>query len=81
MQEGDDLLNYIKKVKGFAEQLVALEKVMRNEDIVMVFFESLSASYQFLIIAMKTIPMKELTMDYVTTRLMDEMSKYNEKTP
>lgn len=81
MQEGDDLLNYIKKVKGFAEQLVALEKVMRNEDIVMVFFESLSALYQFLIIAMKTIPMKELTMDYVTTRLMDEMSKYNEKTP
>ena len=54
---------------------------MREEDIVMTLLESLPTSYEFLITALETMPTKELTMEYVTARLMHEMSKRKEKEP
>jgi hypothetical protein len=47
----------------------------------MTLLESLLASYEYLITAMKTMPMKDLTMNYVTTRLIYEMLKRMKKKP
>ena len=44
-------------------------------------FESLPTSYIYLIAVMEMMPMKDLMMDYVTGRLMYEMSKHKEKEP
>ena len=54
---------------------------MQEEDIVMTLFTSFPALYEYLIIALETMPMKELMMEYVTARLMHEISKSNEKEP
>ena len=54
---------------------------MKNVDIVMILLESLPTSFEYLITAMKLMPMKELMMNYVTTCLMHEMSKLKEKKP
>ncbi len=81
MQEGEDLLDHINKVKALADQLACLEVLMRDEDVVMTLLESLPPSYEYLIIALETLPMKDLTMEFVTARLMHEVSKRKEKEP
>jgi hypothetical protein len=79
MQEGEDLLDHINKVKALADQLACLEVPMRDEDVVMTLLESLSPSYKYLITALETLPMKNLIMEFVTARLMHEVSKKKEK--
>ena len=73
MQEGDNLLDYVNKVKAFADQLVCLEVPVRDKDIVMTLFKSLPMSFEYLITIMETMSMKELKIDYVMARLMHEM--------
>ena len=53
MDKGDDLLDHITKVKALADQLECLE-----EDIVMTLLKRLPASYEFVITALETMPMK-----------------------
>ena len=60
---GDDLLDYINKVKVFAYQLGCLEVSMRNEDIDMSSPESLRASYEYLIAAFAKMFIKEFTIE------------------
>ncbi len=79
MQEGEDLLDHINKVKALADQLTCLEVPMRDEDVVMTLLESLPPSYEHLITALETLPMQDLTMEFVTARLMHEVSKRREK--
>ena len=62
MQEGDNFGDHVNKVKMFVDQLACLEIVMREEDIVMTLFESLLASCNNFITALKSIPIKDLTM-------------------
>jgi hypothetical protein len=81
MQEGEDLLDHINKVKALADQLACLEVPVRDEDVVMTLLESLPPSYEYLITALETLPMKDLTMEFVTARLMHEVSKRREKDP
>ena len=54
---------------------------MKDEDIVMTLLDSLLTLYEYLIIALKTIPMKDLTIYYLTARLTHEMSKRKENDP
>jgi hypothetical protein len=41
MQEGEDLLDHINRVKALAHQLACLEVPVRDEDVVMTLLESL----------------------------------------
>jgi hypothetical protein len=52
---------------------------VKDEDIVMTILERLPDSFEYLIIVLKTMPMKELTIDYIPARLMHKMSKRKEK--
>ena len=79
MQEGDDLLNHINQVKTLADQLTCLEVPVRDEDVVMTLLESLPPSFEHLITALETLAMKDLTMEFVTARLMHKVSKRKEK--
>ena len=58
MQEGDDLLDHVNKVKALTDQLACLEVPVRDENIIMTLLESLSALYEYLITALETMPMK-----------------------
>ena len=75
------MLDYINKIKAAVDQLACLEVPVRDKNIVMTLLKSLSTSFEYLITAIKTMPMKELTMDYVTECLMHDMSKRKEKKP
>lgn len=57
------------------DQLVCLEVPVKDQDIIMTLLDNLPSSYEYLITAMKTMSIKDLMMDYVTTRLIHEMSK------
>ena len=81
MQESDDLLDHINKIKVLADQLAFLEVPMRDEDVVMTLLDSLPPSYEYLITALETLAMKDLTIEYVTAGLMHEVSKRKEKEP
>ncbi len=68
-------MDHVNKVKVLVDQLVCLKISVREEDIIITLLENLPLSYEYLTTAIDTMPMKELTMDYMTTRLMHEMSK------
>ena len=55
MQEGDDLMAHINHVKELADQLTAFEVPVREEDVVMTLLESLSTSFENLIVALETL--------------------------
>ena len=63
------------------DQLVCLKVLVRGKDIVTTLVKNMPVSFEYLITAMKIMLMKELTMDYVTTRLIHEMLKLKEKGP
>lgn len=75
MQECDDFLDHINKVKVFADQLACLEVFVRNKDISMTLLENLPPSYEYLITGLETMLMKELTMEYAMAHLMHVISK------
>lgn len=52
---------------------------MRDEDIIMTLLESLLASYEYLITALETMQINELTIEYMMTRSMHEMLKHKNK--
>ena len=81
MEEGTDILEHINKVKSLADQLLVLEVPLRGEDVVMTLLDSLPPSFDYLITALETRPFKELTMEFVTARLVHEESKRKEKEP
>ena len=81
MDEGDDILDHINKVKSLADQLTCLEVPIKEGDVVMTLLDSLPPSFVHLITALETRPMNELTLDFITARLMHEVSKRKEKEP
>jgi len=81
MEEGTDILEHINKVKSLADQLACLEVAVQPEDIVMTLLDSLPPSFENLITALETRPVKELTVEFITARLMHEATKRKEKEP
>ncbi|KAF1316242.1 Integrase catalytic core protein, partial [Globisporangium splendens] len=78
MEEGDDVLAHINKVKTLAEQLDAVGAPVSEEDLVITLLGSLSESYQFLITALESRS-DTLTWELVTSRLLHEDMKRKEQ--
>lgn len=81
IQEGDNFLDHINKIKVPTDQFTCLEVPVKNNDIVLTLLESLPTSYAYLITTMETMSMKELTKNYMIAHLMYEMSKRKKKEP
>src|SRR5579875_408018 len=79
MEEGADLLEHINNIKALADQLACLEVPMRDDDIVMTLLDSLPPSFEHLITALETLKFADLTIEFVTGRLMHEVNKRKEK--
>lgn len=54
---------------------------MKEDDVVITLFDSLRPSFDHLITTLQMLPMKEFTLDFITTRLMNEMLKMKENKP
>ena len=67
MQKCGDLLDHINKVIALADELACLEVPPRNKDVAITLFESLSPSYEHLIIALEMMPLKELNIEHDNT--------------
>jgi len=78
MDEGDDVLAHINKVKTLAEQLDAVGAPVSEDDLVITLLGSLSDSYQFLITALESRS-DTLTWELVTSRLLHEDMKRKEQ--
>ncbi|GMG39212.1 unnamed protein product [Aspergillus oryzae] len=78
MEEGDDVLEHINKIKTLAEQLDAVNAPVSEDDLVITLLASLSESYQFLITALESRA-DSLTWELVTARLLHEDMKRKEK--
>jgi hypothetical protein len=78
MEEGDDVLGHINKLKTLAEQLDAVGAPVGEEDLVITLLGSLSESYQFLITALESRA-DTLTWELVTARLLHEDMKRKEQ--
>jgi len=81
MHDGEDMLDHINKVKALADQLTCLDAPLKDADVVMTLLDSLPSSYEYLITALETRPIKVLTLEFVTARLMHEVTKRKEKEP
>ena len=53
MQEDDNLLNHVNKIKGLVNQLTCLEVSMKDKDIVMILFKNLPTLYKYFTTVMK----------------------------
>ena len=78
MEEGDDVLSHINKLKTLAEQLDAVGAPVSEDDLVITLLGSLSESYQFLITALESRS-DTLTWELVTSRLLHEDMKRKEQ--
>ena len=78
MEEGEDVLMHINKVKTLAEQLDAVGAPVSEDDLVITLLGSLSESYQFLITALESRS-DTLTWELVTSRLLHEDMKRKEQ--
>ncbi|KAG3045812.1 hypothetical protein PI124_g23574 [Phytophthora idaei] len=78
MDEGDDVLEHINKVKTLAEQLDAVGAPVSEDDLVIMLLARLSESYQFLITALESRA-ASLTWELVTARLLHEDMKRKEQ--
>ena len=59
------MLDYVNKVRAFANQFVCLDVFVRVENIVITLLKSLSEWYEYLFTIIETISMKKYRMDYV----------------
>ncbi len=78
MQEGDDMLVHINKVKALVDQLCSIEVNITDEDVYMVFFMSLPSSVDNLVTSLESMSTKDVDLQFIITRLLHEVSKKKE---
>ena len=78
MEEGDDVLQHINKLKTLAEQLDAVGAPVSEDDLVITLLGSLNDSYAFLITALESRA-DSLTWELVTSRVLHEDMKRKEQ--
>uniref|UniRef100_A0AAV1UT75 Uncharacterized protein n=1 Tax=Peronospora matthiolae TaxID=2874970 RepID=A0AAV1UT75_9STRA len=74
MEEGDDVLSHINKIKTLAEQLDAVGAPVSEDDLVITLLGSLSESFAFLITALESRA-DSLSWELVTSRLLHKDMK------
>ena len=77
-KEEESMQTHINKVKQMAEELAAIDAEVEAKDVVMTLLCSLPDAYNGLITALETRPESDLTMDYVSARLLQEETRRNE---
>uniref|UniRef100_A0AAV1TQA7 CCHC-type domain-containing protein n=1 Tax=Peronospora matthiolae TaxID=2874970 RepID=A0AAV1TQA7_9STRA len=78
LEEGDDVLSHINKIKTLAEQLDAVGAPVSEDDLVITLLGSLSESFAFLIAALESRA-DLLSWGLVTSRLLHEDMKRKEQ--
>ena len=78
MEEGDDVLEPINKIKTLAEQLDAVGASVSEDDLVITLLASLSEPYGFLITALESRA-DSLSCEFDTSRLLHEDLKRKEQ--
>ena len=78
MEEGDEALTHINKMKTLAEQLDAVGAPVTEDDLVITLLGSLSESFTFLITALESRS-DSLSWELVTSRLLHEEMKRKEQ--
>ena len=75
MEEEDDMLVHINKMKALADQLNGAHLTISDGNIVMRLLESVPPLFEYLIVATELTPVCELTSDSVTLRLLHKLSR------
>jgi len=78
MQEGDDMLVHINKVKALADQLRSIEVNITDEDVYMLLLVSLPPSFDNLVTSLESMSTKDVNLQFIVTRLLHEVSKRKE---
>lgn len=79
MEEGNGFMAQVNKIKALESHLTIVDKPMIKEDIVLILLMNHLKSYNYLIVALESIDMKELTMNYITSKLVHKVTKKKEK--
>lgn len=79
MQEDDDLLDRMNKVKAVADKFACLEAPVRNKNTVMTLLEILLPSYRHMITGLEMMSIKELTVEYMMACFIHEMLTRKDK--
>ena len=72
------MLGHINRVKALADQLNSAHVAIMDGNIVMTLLESLPSLYEYLIVAMESRPIQQLTLDYMTSQLLHELLRHKE---
>ena len=78
MEDGVGMLAHINNVKALADQLKIIGAEIKEEDVVMTLLNSLNDDYAGLITALENKKPEELTLNFVTGRLLYEETKRKE---
>jgi transposase InsO family protein len=79
LQEGDSMREHINKVREMADQLEAIGAPVSDNDVAMTLFCSLPATYMPLINSLESLPEKDLTADFVATKLLANEQRMKEQ--
>lgn len=72
MKSGQSMEGWIGEVRSHANKLKAIDVDISDEDIIVVLTAGLPPSYTTIIISLDAVKSKELTLDFVITRLLNE---------
>lgn len=68
---------YFNKTKALINSLAIINKSLKDASPIIILIINFSKFYNYLIVALKSIKMKEFTIDYITIRLNYEVKKKN----
>lgn len=74
MEERDDLIAHMNKIKVYKNQLVDFDKLVNNRKIELIFMR-LSKSYNYHIVALKFNNLKELIINYIMSNFIYDVIK------
>lgn len=77
MEECEVLMTYVNLIKALAKQLAIINKPLEDGDIIMILLMTLLESYNHLIMELESNNLREVIMEYIKIRLINEMTKKN----